>query len=482
MFVFSSILVYFFSIIIAISAMTFIVLLTISDEVSKRRQFFYLLCFCASNFLIETLYLCMTIQDSLLHYYHYNIFLRVFDTALYTLQSYSWCRYLIYFPSKNASSDKRSSMLCNIFGIVSLLLGIFTYAFLIDNQFLFTSDLGAVCDLAISLLLSIMLIYTAATRRRSDLHFNRFNLLITFMLILIQWWTSIFMIFETHTALPFEIHEYLTGAAQQMFVILALAVYVYKTDYSGVTLRSQLRSLIHNSGFAASEADTAPEPSVKDEASYAPAASADTEPSAETDIVTSACSDSQDHDDSPYKDINQRDRTAPASDCGDIPDNAPPLQASDISTSAAESVSGSQDFEAPAADSTAASGSDIPNLNELIARDAASADVSGSNTYVSDISACMYHSTNRKTLHAHDQLHTAHYDDSLSDIERIFDEKQLTKREREVARLAYAGLTNPEIADKLCISQHTVKRHMHSIFEKLNISARIELVHLMNRM
>ena len=71
-------------------------------------------------------------------------------------------------------------------------------------------------------------------------------------------------------------------------------------------------------------------------------------------------------------------------------------------------------------------------------------------------------------------------DDKLSFADELFDLRQLTPREREVARLAYSGLTNPEIADKLCISQYTVKRHMHSIFEKLGISARIEIVHLMS--
>ena len=71
-------------------------------------------------------------------------------------------------------------------------------------------------------------------------------------------------------------------------------------------------------------------------------------------------------------------------------------------------------------------------------------------------------------------------DDKLSFADELFALRQLTPREREVARLAYSGLTNPEIADRLCISQYTVKRHMHSIFEKLGISARIELVHLMS--
>ncbi len=52
----------------------------------------------------------------------------------------------------------------------------------------------------------------------------------------------------------------------------------------------------------------------------------------------------------------------------------------------------------------------------------------------------------------------------------------LTEREREVMELAYNRMTNPEIADELCISKYTVKNHMHNIFEKLDISTRADLI------
>lgn len=55
---------------------------------------------------------------------------------------------------------------------------------------------------------------------------------------------------------------------------------------------------------------------------------------------------------------------------------------------------------------------------------------------------------------------------------------RLTEREREVLLLAYQGLSNPDIADKLYISRHTVKRHMHNIFEKFGVSSRMELIRL----
>lgn len=63
-------------------------------------------------------------------------------------------------------------------------------------------------------------------------------------------------------------------------------------------------------------------------------------------------------------------------------------------------------------------------------------------------------------------------------LDFIAQSHSLTQREREVLEFAYKGMTNPEIADQLIISKYTVKRHMHNIFEKLDISTRMELVHL----
>lgn len=53
--------------------------------------------------------------------------------------------------------------------------------------------------------------------------------------------------------------------------------------------------------------------------------------------------------------------------------------------------------------------------------------------------------------------------------------RQLTKREREVAVLAYQGLANAEIADKLVVSLRTVTTHMERIYSKLEVRSRAEL-------
>ena len=51
----------------------------------------------------------------------------------------------------------------------------------------------------------------------------------------------------------------------------------------------------------------------------------------------------------------------------------------------------------------------------------------------------------------------------------------LSSREREILRLAASGLRNRAIADRLSISEGTVKVHMHNIYEKLDVNGRIEL-------
>lgn len=50
----------------------------------------------------------------------------------------------------------------------------------------------------------------------------------------------------------------------------------------------------------------------------------------------------------------------------------------------------------------------------------------------------------------------------------------LTDREEEVLELLAAGLTNPEIAEKLVISAGTVKKHASHIYGKLGVSSRTE--------
>ena len=52
----------------------------------------------------------------------------------------------------------------------------------------------------------------------------------------------------------------------------------------------------------------------------------------------------------------------------------------------------------------------------------------------------------------------------------------LTAREREIANAVGSGLRNKEIAEKLKISEGTVKVHLHTIYAKLGVDGRMALV------
>ena len=54
--------------------------------------------------------------------------------------------------------------------------------------------------------------------------------------------------------------------------------------------------------------------------------------------------------------------------------------------------------------------------------------------------------------------------------------KILTPREIEVVRMVAGGLRNKEIAEKLAISEGTVKIHLHRSYEKLNVDSRLGLL------
>jgi len=52
----------------------------------------------------------------------------------------------------------------------------------------------------------------------------------------------------------------------------------------------------------------------------------------------------------------------------------------------------------------------------------------------------------------------------------------LSDRELQVVRCLSEGLTNREIAERLDLSQHTVKNYLFRVFEKLGVSSRVELL------
>jgi len=57
----------------------------------------------------------------------------------------------------------------------------------------------------------------------------------------------------------------------------------------------------------------------------------------------------------------------------------------------------------------------------------------------------------------------------------------LTERERDVTRLIAEGLSNKDVAERLEISEGTVKLHVHHIYSKTGVSTRPDLIALANR-
>jgi len=70
----------------------------------------------------------------------------------------------------------------------------------------------------------------------------------------------------------------------------------------------------------------------------------------------------------------------------------------------------------------------------------------------------------------------AHTEPSSSSLPHLV---RLTRREQEVARLVCEGRSNQEIADDACLSLPMVKKHLHAIFRKLEVSSRSRLIALM---
>ncbi len=54
----------------------------------------------------------------------------------------------------------------------------------------------------------------------------------------------------------------------------------------------------------------------------------------------------------------------------------------------------------------------------------------------------------------------------------------LSKRELDVVQCLSEGLTNREIAERLGLSQHTIKNYLFRVFDKLGVSSRLELLSL----
>jgi two-component system NarL family response regulator len=77
-----------------------------------------------------------------------------------------------------------------------------------------------------------------------------------------------------------------------------------------------------------------------------------------------------------------------------------------------------------------------------------------------------------------DSLFTQIVEQSLEQIrdpKKVMGALRMTRREKEVTACIAEGLSNKEIAQKLHISDYTVKSHVHNILEKLTLHSRLQI-------
>jgi len=76
------------------------------------------------------------------------------------------------------------------------------------------------------------------------------------------------------------------------------------------------------------------------------------------------------------------------------------------------------------------------------------------------------------------QLSAATMQHSLEPIEDLLERAGVSKREKQVLELLLTGENNQAIADRLFISSNTVRNHIYSLYGKLEVSNRIQLITL----
>ena len=61
----------------------------------------------------------------------------------------------------------------------------------------------------------------------------------------------------------------------------------------------------------------------------------------------------------------------------------------------------------------------------------------------------------------------------------VFEDSNLTPREREIAEMILKGYSNEEIAEDLSITISTTKKHVYNIFNKYHVKSRMALIKLL---
>lgn len=122
-------------------------------------------------------------------------------------------------------------------------------------------------------------------------------------------------------------------------------------------------------------------------------------------------------------------------------------------------------------------GQKITDLRAALRSAAAMGDVSLAG-YLESLIAARGHTTGMRPVVAFPVDEVEEVDTGQMDTRAVSIASALTTREREIADLAAAGLTNQSIAEEVGLSRRTVEGHMRQVLRKLNMSRRHELVDL----
>ncbi len=64
----------------------------------------------------------------------------------------------------------------------------------------------------------------------------------------------------------------------------------------------------------------------------------------------------------------------------------------------------------------------------------------------------------------------------VDQMKTYLQDKGLSKRESEVVILVVQGLTNKQVADRLCVAEKTVKFHLTNVYKRMRISRRSQII------
>ncbi len=66
--------------------------------------------------------------------------------------------------------------------------------------------------------------------------------------------------------------------------------------------------------------------------------------------------------------------------------------------------------------------------------------------------------------------------EGINCIKAYLQQRGLSKRESEVVILVVQGLTNKQVANRLCVAEKTVKFHLTNVYKRMKISRRSEII------